>query len=63
MDPERPRNAPVLAPGNLVRHPSCPDWGLGQVQSVDGHRVTINFEHAGKQLILTDIVELTLVKS
>ena len=33
-----------LVPGALVRHPDRPDWGLGQVQSVDGARVTVNFE-------------------
>ncbi len=37
-----------LAPGMLVRHPQRPDWGIGQVQSAIGHRVTVNFEHAGK---------------
>ena len=35
----------------LVRHPERPDWGLGQVQSAIGPRVTVNFEHAGKLLI------------
>jgi hypothetical protein len=40
-----------LEPGVMVRHPDQPDWGLGQVQSVDGHRVTINFDEAGKQTI------------
>jgi hypothetical protein len=40
-----------LTPGAFVRHPDLPDWGLGQVQSVTGERVTINFENAGKQLI------------
>lgn len=38
----------LLEPGNLVRHPDRPDWGLGQVQSNVGGRVTVNFEHAGK---------------
>ena len=47
-----------LAPGMRVRHPGQPDWGLGQVQSVDGARVTVNFEHAGKLLINTEIVSL-----
>jgi hypothetical protein len=28
---------------------------------VDGNRVTINFENAGKQLIKTDVVELSLI--
>ena len=40
-----------LEPGMLVRHPQRPDWGLGQVQSVIGRRITVNFEHAGKVVI------------
>ena len=36
-----------LTPGAFVRHPDLPDWGLGQVQSVIGERVTVNFENAG----------------
>ena len=41
-----------LEPGNLVRHPDKPDWGLGQVQSVIGDRITVNFEHMGKVVII-----------
>lgn len=41
----------LLEPGMLVRHPDQADWGLGQVQSVVGARVTVNFEHAGKVVI------------
>ncbi len=52
-----------LEPGMLVRHPSQPDWGLGQVQSnIDG-RVTVNFEQAGKVVILSSHVTLTPVFS
>lgn len=40
-----------LEPGMFVRHPQQPDWGLGQVQSSIGNRVTVNFEHAGKVVI------------
>ncbi len=40
-----------LEPGDLVRHPDRPDWGLGQVQSVIGGRITVNFENAGKVVI------------
>jgi hypothetical protein len=43
--------ASLLEPGMLVRHPEQADWGLGQVQSVIGARVTVNFEHAGKVVI------------
>lgn len=52
---------PFLEPGALVRHPAEPDWGLGQVQSVAGRRVTVNFEHAGKQVIDADVVSLIFV--
>ncbi|MEM7489613.1 MAG: DUF3553 domain-containing protein [Pseudomonadota bacterium] len=41
----------MLEPGMLVRHPTEPDWGRGQVQSNIGGRITVNFEHMGKQVI------------
>ncbi|WP_102223348.1 DUF3553 domain-containing protein [Acidimangrovimonas sediminis] len=41
----------LLEPGMLVRHPDRPDWGLGQVQSRIGERITVTFEHAGKVVI------------
>ncbi len=53
MNPEN------FTPGAFVRHPKEPDWGLGQVQSVIGRRVTVNFENAGKVLI--NIGEVTLI--
>jgi hypothetical protein len=48
-----------LGPGVVVRHPDRPDWGLGRVQSAVGHRVTVNFEDAGKVTI--DLRHVTLV--
>jgi hypothetical protein len=42
----------------LVRHPERPDWGVGQVQSVVGARITVNFENAGKLLINGAVVAL-----
>lgn len=47
-----------LSPGLFVRHPDMPGWGVGQVQSVIGDRVTVNFENAGKQLINGSAVPL-----
>jgi len=44
-----------------VRHPAEPDWGIGQVQSAIGDRVTVNFEHAGKRLINAAVVTLVPV--
>lgn len=48
-------------PGDLVRHPEREDWGLGQVQSVIGTRITVNFEHAGKVVIEAKVVGLVPV--
>ncbi|ATI42190.1 DUF3553 domain-containing protein [Pacificitalea manganoxidans] len=48
----------ILTPGMLVRHPAQPDWGLGQVQSNIGGRITVNFENAGKVVIAGAKVEL-----
>jgi hypothetical protein len=49
-------------PGSLVRHPGRPDWGLGQVQTAIGGRVTVNFEHAGKVLVNVELVPLEVVE-
>jgi FKBP-type peptidyl-prolyl cis-trans isomerase 2 len=50
-----------LAPGQWVRLTAAPEWGPGQVQSVAGARVTVNFEHAGKRLIQADVAKLETV--
>ncbi|MBN9490741.1 MAG: DUF3553 domain-containing protein [Alphaproteobacteria bacterium] len=55
--PEKAGNA-MLSPGEFVRHPDRPDWGLGQIQSMIGHRITVNFENAGKITIDGNVIEL-----
>jgi hypothetical protein len=52
----------MLEPGQRVRHPGQPDWGDGQVQSVVGERVTVNFENVGKVLINAKLVSLDVVE-
>jgi transcription elongation factor GreA-like protein len=47
-----------FVPGNFVRHPDQPGWGVGQVQSVAGGRATVNFENAGKRVIILHNVRL-----
>jgi hypothetical protein len=49
--------------GDFVTHPNQPDWGYGQVQSIVGKNVTVNFEHAGKQMINCQIIDLVKVNS
>ncbi|TRW95159.1 DUF3553 domain-containing protein [Paracoccus sp. M683] len=53
----------ILEPGMIVRHPGAPDWGLGQVQSRIGDRITVNFANAGKQVIDGRRVELLIVRT
>lgn len=45
----------------LVAHPDRPDWGTGQVQSVVGQRITVNFPDAGKVVIDGGHITLLLV--
>ncbi|MEQ8653577.1 MAG: DUF3553 domain-containing protein [Kiloniellales bacterium] len=59
MSDEAFRN--LLTPGCYVRHPDCPEWGMGQVQSIAGERVTVNFEHEGKLVINGARVTLEIV--
>jgi hypothetical protein len=49
--------------GALVRHRHEPGWGLGQVQSIIGARVTVNFEHRGKVVLHGADLPLDLVAS
>ena len=49
----------IFAPGMLVRHPDFPEWGIGQVQSNIGSRITVNFRETGKQVI--NSTEIALV--
>jgi hypothetical protein len=51
-----------FTPGARVRHPGRPDWGIGQIQSVIGDRITVNFEEAGKQVINGAVIELEAVE-
>ncbi|NSX55279.1 DUF3553 domain-containing protein [Parasulfitobacter algicola] len=51
----------MLEPGMLVRHPDQPDWGMGQVQSNIGGKITVNFRDAGKVVIDGTHIELVPV--
>ncbi len=47
--------------GAIVRHRDQPGWGLGQVQSIIGSRVTVNFENEGKVVLQGDDIPLELI--
>ena len=38
-------------PGDKVVNPINKEWGIGQVQSIIKHKVTVNFENVGKKVI------------
>ena len=38
-------------PGDYVVNPANKNWGIGQVQSIIGDKVTVNFENYGKRVI------------
>ena len=50
----------LIEPGQWVRHPAEPDWGVGQVQSAIGARVTVNFAERGKVVINIRVVDLEI---
>ena len=47
-------------PGDYVENPAKKDWGIGQVQSIIGNKVTVNFENCGKKVI--DVKNVNLEK-
>ena len=48
-------------PGDKVINPLKKEWGIGQVQSIIGYKVTVNFENVGKKVINAKNVELKKV--
>ena len=49
-------------PGDYVKNPANSEWGIGQVQSIIGHKVTVNFENYGKRVINIENVKLERVE-
>ena len=50
-------------PGDYVKNPANKGWGIGQVQSIIGNKVTVNFENYGKRVINVENVTLEKWKS
>ena len=51
----------LFEPGMIVKHPQQDEWGLGQVQSSVGGKVTGNFQNEGKVVIDENRVSLVIV--
>ena len=50
-------------PGDYVKNPANEEWGIGQVQSIIGNKVTVNFENYGKRVINIENVILERVSN
>ena len=50
-------------PGDYVTNPANKDWGIWQVQSIIGNKVTVNFENYGKRVINVENVVLEKIKN
>ncbi|MEL6571137.1 MAG: DUF3553 domain-containing protein [Pseudomonadota bacterium] len=50
-----------LEPGMLVRNTNAPEWGIGQVQSNIGGKITVNFRDEGKVVLESAKVMLEIV--
>ena len=50
-------------PGDYVKNPDNNDWGTGQVQSIIGNKVTVNFENCGKKVININFVKLEKISN
>ena len=50
-------------PGDYVTNPLKKEWGVGQVQSIIGNKVTVNFENFGKRVINIEIVSLEKINN
>ena len=50
-------------PGDYVLNPTNKKWGIGQIQSIIGNKVTVNFENVGKQVLYIEIVTLEKFKN
>jgi hypothetical protein len=47
--------------GQWIRHPKCPDWGVGEIVGVEPDAVRVVFESVGERKISTQFVALELV--
>ncbi len=50
-------------PGDYVLNPANKSWGIGQIQSIIGNKVTINFENVGKQVLNIEIIKLEKINN
>ena len=50
-------------PGDKVINPVKKEWGIGQVQSIINEKITVNFENAGKIVIISNNIKLEKINN
>ena len=50
-------------PGDKVINPIKKEWGIGQVQSIINEKITVNFENAGKIVIISNNIKLEKINN
>ena len=45
-------------PGDKVMNPYNKDWGVGQIQSIIKDKITVNFQHVGKKVLIASNIKL-----
>ncbi|MDC0031333.1 DUF3553 domain-containing protein [Candidatus Pelagibacter sp.] len=45
-------------PGDKVMNPNNKDWGVGQIQSIIKDKITVNFQHVGKKVLIASNIKL-----
>ena len=48
----------IFEPGDYVINPANKSWGIGQIQTIIGNKVTVNFENYGKRVINIEVITL-----
>mgnify|MGYP001168419137 CR=1 FL=1 len=47
-----------LERGDKVYNTKNKDWGIGQIQSIIGDKITVNFQNVGKKVIYAENIKL-----
>ena len=55
------KNYSDFIPGSYVINTDNKDWGIGQIQSSIGNKITVNFENVGKKVINVNEINLEII--
>tara|TARA_B100001175_G_C19070118_1_gene430928 strand:- start:203 stop:388 length:186 start_codon:yes stop_codon:yes gene_type:complete len=50
-----------MIPGTFVVNTNNSKWGIGQIQSSIGNKITVNFENVGKKVVNIKKINLQII--